>query len=85
MEGIPVRTVSHHEIAPESEKAELSHKEDIEGCEFIVSENELPQEYFRSVSFIGSMFTIGASFGCGVVGFCLAAPILGFIDVDNWT
>ncbi|KAF2817406.1 MFS general substrate transporter [Mytilinidion resinicola] len=81
-EDLPAGTVSHHEIAPEAEKPQLSHEEELRGRDFTISENDLPRGYFRSASFLGSMFAIGLSFGCGVGGFTLVAPILGFIDAD---
>ncbi|KAF2502483.1 MFS general substrate transporter [Lophium mytilinum] len=81
-EIVPAGTVSHHEIAPEAEKPQLSHEEELRGRDFTISEINLPKGYFRSASFLGSMFAIGLSFGCGVGGFALAAPILGFIDAD---
>jgi hypothetical protein len=78
----PTGIVSHHEVAPQAEKGQLSREEELRGRDFTVSANDLPKGYFRSFSFLGSMFAIGLSFGCGVGGFTLAASILGFINAD---
>ncbi|KAJ4354329.1 uncharacterized protein N0V89_006064 [Didymosphaeria variabile] len=52
------------------------------GRDFTLADSELPKGYFTSANFLGSMFAIGASFGCGVGGFGLAAPVLSFINAD---
>ena len=56
--------------------------EDVKGRDFTVDQNDVPQGYFRSASFLGSMFAIGSAFGCGVAGFTFAAPILSYINAD---
>ncbi|KAB5525517.1 fungal trichothecene efflux pump [Coniochaeta sp. 2T2.1] len=56
--------------------------EDVKGRDFTISDAELPKGYFRSFNFIGSLIGIGASFGCGVAGFSLVAPVLGFVNAD---
>lgn len=56
--------------------------EDIKGTDFTLPEAAIPDGYFRSLKFIGSMFAIGSAFGCGVAGFTFAAPILGYINED---
>lgn len=57
-------------------------REDVKGRDFTVVESEIPPGYFRSLSFVGSMFAIGSAFGCGVAGFTFAAPILSYINAD---
>lgn len=57
-------------------------REDVKGRDFTVVEEEIPEGYFRSARFIGSMFAIGSAFGCGVAGFTFAAPILSYINAD---
>ncbi|KAF2731337.1 MFS general substrate transporter [Polyplosphaeria fusca] len=74
-----VDTIFHLETASDREK---QHEEDIKGRDFTVTDSELPKGYFRSANFLGSMFAIGASFGCGVGGFGLAAPVLAYINAD---
>lgn len=54
--------------------------EDVKGRDFTVLDEDLPKGYFTSFSFIGSMFAIGLSFGCGVASFGLAAPIPSYIN-----
>jgi hypothetical protein len=56
--------------------------EDVKGRDFTVLEAEIPDGYFRSLRFLGSMFAIGSAFGCGVAGFTFAAPILAYINED---
>jgi len=58
------------------------HVGEVIGRDFTVSDADIPAGYFRSFHFLGSMFAIGLSFGCGVGGFTLAAPILGIINAD---
>jgi hypothetical protein len=93
-----INTSSHIETLSNSEKHYISHEEQILGRDFTVAEDDLPPGYFKSVNFLGSstlptphsdvpsliepVFAIGASFGCGVGGFGLAAPVLAFINAD---
>ncbi|KAF2102319.1 MFS general substrate transporter [Rhizodiscina lignyota] len=56
--------------------------EDVRGRDFTVEASNLPPGYFRSLTFLGSMFAIGASFAAGVGGFSFAAPILAQINAD---
>ncbi|KAK7182304.1 hypothetical protein DPSP01_002393 [Paraphaeosphaeria sporulosa] len=58
------------------------HNAEVLGRDFTQAESDLPAGYFTSAKFLGSMFAIGASFGCGVGGFGLAAPVLSFINAD---
>jgi len=78
--------VSHNEeIAPAEHGLAAQHTldaEDIKGRDFTMEEDELPEGYFLSANFIGSMFAIGASFGCGVGSFGFVAPVLGLINAD---
>ncbi|KAF2665042.1 MFS general substrate transporter [Microthyrium microscopicum] len=57
-------------------------EEDVKGRDFTVADTDLPPGYFRSFSFIGSIFAIGAAFGCAVGGFSLIAPVLAIINAD---
>ena len=56
--------------------------EDVKGRDFTIAEAEIPEGYFRSARFLGSMFTIGCAFGCSVAGFTFTAPILSYISAD---
>lgn len=56
--------------------------EDIKGTDFTLAQAEIPQGYFLSMKFLGSMFAIGSAFGSGVAGFTFAAPILSYINAD---
>lgn len=55
-------------------------EDDIRGHDFSIDHADLPKGYFRSVTFLGSMFAIGLSLACGVGGFALAAPILAISE-----
>jgi hypothetical protein len=57
-------------------------REDVKGRDFTTVQEDIPDGYFRSAKFLGSMFAIGSAFGCGVAGFTFAAPILSFINND---
>jgi hypothetical protein len=56
--------------------------DNIAGKDFAVHDSELPNGYFRSPYFWGSMFAIGTSVMCGVAGFSFIAPLLGFVNQD---
>ena len=71
-----VQTTHHNEHTTDDVR------EDVKGRDFTVVEDQIPAGYFRSASFIGSMFAIGSAFGCGVAGFTFAAPILAYINAD---
>ena len=53
---------------------------DIKGHDFSIDAADLPKRYFRSPTFLGSMFAIGLSLACGVGGFALFAPILAISE-----
>jgi len=74
--------IEHHPASPTHPITTSAEDEEIKGRDFTVEDNELPPGYFTSFSFIGSMFAIGLSFACGVGGFTLPAPVLGFINAD---
>lgn len=74
--------IEHHSSSPTHPVTASIEDEEIKGRDFTVEDNELPAGYFKSFSFIGSMFAIGLSFSCGVGGFTLPAPVLGFINAD---
>lgn len=74
--------IEHHAASPNHPITTTLEDEEIKGRDFTVEDNELPPGYFTSFSFIGSMFAIGLSFSCGVGGFTLPAPVLGFINAD---
>lgn len=76
--------VEESSIAP-VEDIQASHalaEDDVKGRDFTLNDADLPKGYFTSFNFIGSLIGIGASFGCGVAGFSLVAPVLGFINAD---
>jgi hypothetical protein len=78
-------SVSHHEgnSSPAAQDfTKVMTEDDIRGHDFAIDESNLPKGYFRSATFIGSMLSIGLSFGCGVGGFAFVAPILGVINAD---
>lgn len=52
------------------------------GRDFTVDDSALPDGYFRSKYFLGSMLAIGLSLSCGVAGFSFIAPLLGFVNAD---
>lgn len=60
------------------------HKEEDEatGKHFSIDDVDLPEGYFKSLYFWGSMVSIGLSVACGVAGFSLVAPILSLINAD---
>ncbi|CAK7203588.1 hypothetical protein SEUCBS139899_006325 [Sporothrix eucalyptigena] len=49
---------------------------------FETAADNLPNNYYRSIYFCGTMVACGASFGSGVGGFALAAAILTVINAD---
>src|ERR1700760_2035970 len=57
-------------------------EDDVVGKDFTIDQAELPEGYFRSIYFWGSMISIGLSVACGVGGFSFIAPILSFINED---
>lgn len=72
-----VSTISHDEkprLAPPTD--------DVTGKVFSVDDIDLPNGYFRSLYFWGSMFAIGMSLMCGVAGFSFIAPLLSFVNAD---
>jgi hypothetical protein len=72
----PSHSSGDHDIKDER------HVGEVIGRDFTVNDTDIPAGYFRSFNFLGSMFAIGLSFGCGVGGFTLAAPILTIINAD---
>jgi Na+/melibiose symporter-like transporter len=76
--------IIHEDIHTDSHThlEKISTIEDVKGHDFKIDTADLPKGYFRSATFVGSMFAIGVSFACGVAGFAFAAPILGFINAD---
>lgn len=56
--------------------------EDVKGKDFTRAEEQIPNGYFRSLKFLGSMFAIGSAFGSGVAGFTFVAPILVYVNED---
>lgn len=78
--------IEKSEIA-QVERSEHNHHatldaEEVKGRDFTIANDDLPPGYFRSFSFIGSIFAIGAAFGCGVGGFTLIAPVLSIVNAD---
>ena len=57
-------------------------QDDATGKIFSVDDTSLPQGYFTSQYFVGSMFAIGMSVMCGVAGFSFIAPLLSFVNAD---
>jgi hypothetical protein len=77
--------IEYHENAnPEkTHKHALAGQEDeATGRDFTVDDSALPDGYFRSKYFLGSMLAIGLSLSCGVAGFSFIAPLLGFVNAD---
>jgi len=73
------------EILSSSDHTQTNHDSDLDaviGRDFTVDNDDLPKGYYFSLSFIGSMFAIGANLGSGTGAFSLIAPILSFIDED---
>ncbi|KJR86299.1 uncharacterized protein SPSK_02313 [Sporothrix schenckii 1099-18] len=55
---------------------------DATGKVFSIDDIDLPQGYYRTMHFWGSMFAIGMSLMCGVAGFSFIAPLLGIVNAD---
>jgi hypothetical protein len=49
---------------------------------FSIDDNQLPDGYFKTPQFWGSMIAIGLSVSCGVAGFSFIAPLLAFVNAD---
>ena len=62
--------------------AHASELDEATGRDFTIDEINLPEGYFRSIYFWGSMVSCGLSVACGVAGFSLIAPVLAFINAD---
>jgi hypothetical protein len=62
--------------------ARTGRETDATGRDFTVDDSALPDGYFRSKYFLGSMLAIGLSLSCGVAGFSFIAPLLGFVNED---
>lgn len=77
-----LRNTQRIENAALPNQERLDILEDIKGTDFTRAEEQIPDGYFRSIKFLGSMFAIGSAFGCGVAGFTFAAPILAYINED---
>jgi len=56
--------------------------DDATGKVFSVDDVDLPQGYYKSPYFWGSMGAIGLSISCGVAGFSFVAPLLSFVNAD---
>jgi hypothetical protein len=67
---------------PSSHRNVHNDHDDVTGKHFSVDEINLPDGYFKSLYFWGSMVSVGLSVACGVAGFSLVAPILSFINPD---
>ncbi|KAF2101751.1 MFS general substrate transporter [Rhizodiscina lignyota] len=74
----PVRS----EVEEEIEDPKAIDEDNAAGKIFSIDDVDLPDGYFRSVYFWGSMFAIGMSLMCGVAGFSYIAPILSFVNED---
>ena len=66
---------------PSFDKA-AAGQDDATGKIFSVDDTSLPDGYFTSQYFLGSMFAIGMSVMCGVAGFSFIAPLLSFVNED---
>lgn len=82
-------TTTEKDIDPQVIEDTASHEkqthkaeDEATGKHFSIDEVNLPDGYFRSLYFWGSMVSIGLSVACGVAGFSLVAPILSFINAD---
>ncbi|ROT39633.1 MFS general substrate transporter [Sodiomyces alkalinus F11] len=60
----------------------ISDKSSTDSNQFVTDEDSLPEGYFKSRFFIGTMLGIGLGLMAGVAGFGFAAPILGIINAD---
>lgn len=77
-------TVNTHDDTPESihDAKQPTGEEDATGKIFSIDTMDLPNGYYHSPFFIGSMFAIGMSIMCGVAGFSFIAPLLSFVNAD---
>jgi len=69
----------NEELAYEKATAGL---DDATGKIFSVDDVDLPQGYYKSPYFWGSMSAIGLSISCGVAGFSFIAPLLSLVKPD---
>jgi hypothetical protein len=74
-------------VHAEHEKEEYLDKpvagqDDATGKIFSIDDSALPDGYFTSPYFLGSMTAIGLSVMCGVAGFSFIAPLLSFVNED---
>lgn len=77
--------VYNEDIASTKEPQGDKHADQVNeavGRDFTTDEIELPDGYFKSKYFWGSMFAVGLSLSCGVAGFSFIAPLLGFVNDD---
>jgi len=58
------------------------HANNAAGKDFTVDDSALPEGYYKTVHFWGSMFAIGISVSCGVAGFSFIAPLLSIVNAD---
>ncbi|EPE10880.1 trichothecene efflux pump [Ophiostoma piceae UAMH 11346] len=72
---------AHHDTTDYSDENKNEH-EAIGEATFDIDGDELPDGYFRSRFFLGTMLAIGLGLTGGVAGFAFAAPILGTINAD---
>ncbi|PGH00780.1 hypothetical protein AJ80_09119 [Polytolypa hystricis UAMH7299] len=76
-------TEKRDDFSNDVEKVDLGKVDDSSGVGgFATEEDALPEGYFSSSFFVGSMFAIGMGLLAAVSGFGYAAPILGIIDAD---
>ena len=61
----PVPEASENIEHAASEKPEA---DDVNGVDFATDTQALPRGYFTSVNFLGTMFAVGISYGCGSAG-----------------
>jgi hypothetical protein len=75
-----IEVVGHQ--SPRSNSHDDGDVNNVTGKHFEIDEMNLPDGYFKSLYFWGSMVSIGLSVSCGVAGFSFVAPILSFINAD---
>ncbi len=82
--------VQHHEkttnidldVKADALAIEAAEEDEPTGKIFSIDDVDLPDGYFRTIHFWGSMFAIGMSLMCGVAGFSFIAPLLAIVNDD---
>ena len=81
MQSEKTTTVSEHtENAPNFDGSLSQGVDELHG--FVTDLGDLPNGYYRSSFFLGTMFAVGIGLTAAVGGFGLAAPALGLINSE---